>query len=292
MRGHFREAIVALDSSYEESGTHAYETMTDAFAVRAKARMYAVRSCYFTGRLREEAQRAKALLRQVEDRGDVYTAVCLRSTLMVDVSLVADDPEAARRHVREAMSRWTRTGFSMVNCDAMLSEASIELYVGDGARALQRLERDERALKGSMLLRSRLIRNLTGFLRGCCTIASIDADPASRSARVGEARLLARELEGEPAPLGKALASLLRAATANAGGERAEAKEALREAVERTEGAELWLYSWAARYQLGSLLGGEEGAALVAQGEQAMAAEGVRAPARMASLLLPGRWAP
>ena len=292
MRGRFREAIEALDSSFAECGTQAYWTLSDAFAVRAKARLYAVRACYFTGMLREEAQRAKALLREVEDRGDVYTAVCLLSTVMVDISLAADDPEKARRHVREAMTRWTPTGFSMVHCDAMLSEASIELYAGDGVRARQRLERDERALKESMLLHSRLIRNLTAFLRGCCAVASIDAEPASRTARVREASLLARELEREVGPWGKALASLLRAAAANAGGERAEAIDALREALQRSEGAEMWLHSWAARHQLGSLLGGEEGAVLVAKGERAMAAEGVRAPARMAGLLLPGRWAP
>jgi hypothetical protein len=292
MRGRFREAIEALDSSYAECGAQAYWTLADAFAVRAKARLYAVRACYFTGRLREEAQRAKVLLREVEDRGDVYTTVCLRSTVMVDISLAADDPERARWHVREAMARWTPTGFSMVHCDAMLSETNIELYVGDGVRARQRLERDERALKGSMLLHSRLIRNLTAFLRGCCAVASIDAEPASRPARVREARLLARELEREPGPWGKVLASLLRAAAANAGGERAEATEALREAVGRSESAEMWLHSWAATYQLGSLLGGEEGAALVARGMGAMTAEGVRAPARIAGLLLPGRWAP
>jgi eukaryotic-like serine/threonine-protein kinase len=292
MRGRFREAVEALDSSYAESGMQAYGSLSDAFAVRAKSRLYAVRSCFFTGRLREEARRARALRREVEDRGDVYTTVCLRSTVMVDISLAADEPEAARRHVREAMAKWTPTGFSMVHCDAMLSEANIELYVGDGVRARQRLARDERALKGSLLLQSRLIRNLTAFLRGCCAIGSIDAEPASRSARVHEGRLLARELEGEPGPWGKALASLLRAAAANAEGERAEATEALREAIARSEGAEMWLHSWAARYQLGSSLGGEEGAALVAQGEGAMTAEGVRAPARMAGLLLPGRWAP
>jgi hypothetical protein len=85
---------------------------------------------------------------------------------------------------------------------------------------------------------------------------------------------------------------MLRAAAANAAGVRAEATEALREALGRSESAEMWLHSWAVRYQLGSLLGGDEGAVLVTQGEGAMAAEGVRAPARMAGLLLPGRWAP
>jgi hypothetical protein len=63
-----------------------------------------------------------------------------------------------------------------------------------------------------------------------------------------------------------------------------------REALARSERANLWLHAWAARHQLGLLLGGDEGAVLVAQAEQAMTTEGVRAPARMAGMLLPGRW--
>jgi hypothetical protein len=37
-------------------------------------------------------------------------------------------------------------------------------------------------------------------------------------------------------------------------------------------------------------LGGDEGDRYVAQADAAMQAEGVRAPARMAAMLFPGRW--
>jgi hypothetical protein len=209
---------------------------------------------------------------------------------MVDIRLAADDPDGARRHLREAMARWTQSGFNVQHWYAMFSETNIELYVGDGARARARLERDARALTRSFLLRSRFIRGFTAYARACGAVASIDADPASRPARVREARRQARQLERAPAPWSKALASLARAAAANAAGDRAETIDALREALARSEDADMWLHAWAARHRLGSLLGGDEGAALFAQAEQAMTAEGVRAPARMAGLLLPGRW--
>ena len=51
------------------------------------------------------------------------------------------------------------------------------------------------------------------------------------------------------------------------------------------------LHAAVARHQLGCLLGGDEGAELRRQGETAMTAEGVRAPTRMATMILPGRWA-
>ena len=86
------------------------------------------------------------------------------------------------------------------------------------------------------------------------------------------------------------LASLLRAALANAEGDGAGAIAALRAAVERAEAADMSMHASAARYQLGCLLGGEEGGALRRQAESAMTAEGVRAPARFAGMLAPGRW--
>jgi hypothetical protein len=286
MRGRFREALEALDAVAASPGRGRLQNS----AAGGNVRLFAVCACFFTGKLREEARRATLLLRDVENRGDFYSAVCLRSTVMVDIRLAADDPDGARRQLREAMARWTQSGFNVQRWYAMFSETNIELYVGDGARARARLERDARALRRSFLLRSRFIGGFTAYARACGAVASIDADPASRPARVRETRRLARQLERAPAPWSRALASLARAAAANAAGDRAEAIDALREALARSEGADMWLHAWAARHRLGSLLGGDEGGALVAQAEEAMTAEGVRAPARMAGLLLPGRW--
>jgi hypothetical protein len=285
LRGHFPEALETLDAVLADPAL-AHQQNSGGGNVR----LFAVFACFFTGRLREEARRAAPLLRDVEQRGDFYTAVCLRSTVMVDISLARDDPDGAQRHLREAMARWTRNGFSVQHWYAMLSEANIALYVGDGAGARALLDRDAKALRRSFLLRSRFIVGFTAFVRACAAVASIDAEPASRPARVREARRLARQLERAPAAWSKTLASLARAAAANAAGDRDQAIEALREALARSEGVGMQLHAWGARYRLGSLLGGDEGAALVAQAEQAMTAEGVRNPDRMAGIYLPGRW--
>ncbi len=286
VRGRFQEALEALDAvdAAAKASNRRHST------AGTNIRLFAVFACFFTGRLREEARRARLLLRDVESRGDFYASVCLRSTVMVDISLAADDPDGARRHLSEAMARWTRNGFNIQHWYAMVSGTNIELYVGDGSRARARLERDARALRRSFLLHSRFLRGFTAYLRACSAVASIDADPSSRTARVREARRLARQLERERSAWSGVLASLAWAAAANAAGERAEAVGALRQALARGEETGMWLHAWAARYQLGSLLGGEEGAALVDQAERAMVAEGVRTPARMAGLHLPGRW--
>jgi hypothetical protein len=64
----------------------------------------------------------------------------------------------------------------------------------------------------------------------------------------------------------------------------------LRGAVAGAGEAHMFLHAAAARHQLGLLIGGEAGQALVQQGDDEMASRGVRAPARTASRLVPGRW--
>jgi eukaryotic-like serine/threonine-protein kinase len=283
MRGHYREALELFDGLAPLArGSNRLGT--------AFARQYAIYACFYLGRLREEAQRAARLLRDVEDRGDVYTIVSLRLTVLVDICLVADDPDGARRELQKGMALWANRRFHLQHWFAMLSEAGIELYVGDGARAYARVVRDARALRRSFLLHSRTVGAFTAYIRGCSAIASLDgAGPTLRRARIREARRLGRRLERERGAWGPPLAGILLAAAAHAAGDRAEAIDGLREALARAERADMALHAWAVRYQLGTLLGGDEGSALVAQAEQSMMAEGVRAPARMARFLVPVR---
>ena len=52
------------------------------------------------------------------------------------------------------------------------------------------------------------------------------------------------------------------------------------------------LHAAAARHRLGLLLGGNQGAAMVDEAEEAMKARGVRVPERYAQMLVPGTWRP
>jgi tetratricopeptide (TPR) repeat protein len=281
MRGRYREALEKLDAAV---------SATPGAAGNTSARLFGVYACFFLGRLREEARRARRLLRDVEDRGDVYTAVSLQTTVMADIRLMADDPEAAKRNLGEALTRWTQSGFNVQHWYAMWAETNVALYSGDGEGAWTRLARDAHALRKSFLLHSQLIRGFTAYLRACCAIASIDASPKVRVARVAEARRMARRLGKETAAWGPTLTAIVRAALANAAGERSVAVASLREALRHAEAADLALHGWAVRYQLGTAIGGDEGRDHVLQAERAMTDEGVRAPARVAALLVPGRW--
>ena len=59
-------------------------------------------------------------------------------------------------------------------------------------------------------------------------------------------------------------------------------------AVTAAEKTDLLLHAAAARRRLGELLGGEKGAALIAQADEWMAGEGIQNPVRMTEVIAPG----
>jgi eukaryotic-like serine/threonine-protein kinase len=284
LRGHFKEARDLLEMVSEGS------TMQKRSGWQSNAYLFAVDTLMVLGDLREAASLRERLLLDAEERGDLYTIVNLHTRATVFLSLAADDPDLARRHLREAMAQWSQTGFLLQHWQAMHYEAEIELYVGDAARAYDRIVRDEVAFRRSLLGQVQVLRVLTLYLRGRCAIASLDAVPSERVVRLAEARNLARRLAREKVPWASLDGSILTASVANATGDRPGAIAALRDVLAGATAAEMMLHVAAARYQLGSLLGGEAGKTMVAQADEEMASRGVRSAARMAARLVPGRW--
>src|ERR1700689_4878006 len=110
----------------------------------------------------------------------MYTSVQLRDGSLAILWLAADDPARARRDVEEAMALWPSDRYHLQHWHRLYGEAEIELYVGDGAKAYARVDRDTRALKRSLLLEVQHMRVQTAFLRGRSAIASLEAQPAMR----------------------------------------------------------------------------------------------------------------
>jgi serine/threonine protein kinase len=297
LRGKFREARDLLEVVSDEN------TKQRRAGWQSNGFIFAIDALMLLGELRDAASLRERLLVDAEQRGDLYTIVNIESRSTVFLALIADDPALARRRLLAAMSLWSQTGYLVQHWQAMHYEAEIDLYEGDGERAYERMARDDAAFKRSLLGNVQVIRSLTWSLRGRCAIASLEPVPGKiadgagnrtsdrkRAARVAEARRLVRRLAREKTIWAKVLSSMLEATVANATGNRSGAIEALRTTLSEAGAAGLALHASAARYQLGLLLGGETGRALVRQADEEMTAWGVSAPARIANRLVPGRW--
>ena len=283
LRGHWSEAQRSLESAYERYPNH-------RAGWHANANLFAVYALSYLGDLKSLARRAKQLLAEAEQRNDLYIIVNLRTRPMVDIALAYDAPDEARNHIREAMDQWSQHGFLVQHWQAMVWGATTELYVGDGARACETLDRHQRALKRSFLLQVQYIRATTAFVRARSLIAAIEAAPARRLELVAGTRRIARRLRRERMHWTEPLACLAFAAAANAMGERAEALASLESAVHGATLADMPLYAWAAQHRIGLLLGGVDGAQRVNDAEAAMTGHGIHVPRRYAALLVPGRW--
>jgi hypothetical protein len=227
------------------------------------------------GRFAELQERVPAELADALERGDLFTAVNMRTGLANLAWLAADDPAGARRVVGEAMASWSQSGFFMQHYFELLALTQIDLYEGDGARALTRVHEAWPALQRAQLLRVEYIHCLLLHLRGRAAVAAGALDEA-----IGAAKRL--EAVGEHAR-GRAL--LLRAAVAEQRGDRPGALFSLRSARARFDAADLRGYLFGAHSVEGRLVGD---GALTAASDAYFAAERVRNPQRFVRMMLPG----
>ncbi len=285
LRGHWKEALALLDASHAGVQSHSHSA-----GWQSNAHMFGCWALNFLGEHAELARRHGRILADAERRGDMYTSVQLRDGSLAIVWLAADNPDAARRHAKESMAVWPHDRYLLQHWHRMFGEAEIELYVGDGAQAYARIDRDTAALKKSLLLNVQHMRAQTTFVRGRSAIASAICEPALKAARLAEARKLARDLEKEDMGWTAPFAAILSAGAASIEGDAAGAAALLRSAIDRAEAANMGGYARAARHQLGLLVGGDEGKALVVAAQEAMTAQGVAVPERFASTLIPGQW--
>jgi ABC-type arginine transport system ATPase subunit len=245
------------------------------------------------GRFRELSEKLSSLLKEAEDRGDLFAATSLAIRNAYLVRLMADEPAEGRRELRTAVSRWSQGGFTMQHYFQIVGEAEISLYSGSGSAAWKSLLDVWWALEKSLLRRIQFVRIESQHLKGRCALAAAGNRNLSVSDREKPLRSAARDarrIERQKTPWGAPLAALLQAGVASHRGDRVATLQRLASAQAGFEAADMSLYAAAARRCRGLLVGGEEGGALVAEADAWMKNEGIRNPERMTAMLAPGRW--
>jgi serine/threonine protein kinase len=251
----------------------------------SNAQLFYVYALANMGRLRELRAYHSVRLAEAEERGEVYLTVNLRIGHSVRVWLADDDAAMARRQVREAMSGWRQPGYSLQNYRAMVAEATIALYEGDGAAAYALVTEAWPSLQRSLLFYAQYVRGDASFLRARCALASLESLPPARAneraARLREVAGLAKKLEREGMEWTAPLASLARAGLAVETSDWMAAVRHLREAIAGAEAAEMHMHAAAARWCLGERLGGAEGQELLDAARAWAASNDVKAPERL-----------
>jgi hypothetical protein len=252
-------------------------------------RLFALICLNFEGQLAELARRLGPIVLEAEDRGDLFAATSIRVATAHIVALAADRPAEARRGVDEAMRRWSQTGFQMQHRYALLAHADIDLYEGRAAEAHRRLEAAWPAMEKALLLRIKQQRLEMLAVRARAALgAAAQSEGRARQALIGQALRAAARIERDAMAWATPIASLIRAGAAHLEGQSDIALAGLARAEAGFVGAEMALYAAIARRRRGELLGGDEGAALVASADEALAAATVKNVSAVTALLSPG----
>ena len=291
--GHWQEAHTLAEDvealSLKQRGL-AYE--------RGVARFFQICTLWYVGELAELERRVPEMAQDAQSRGDLYAGAGLVLGLMNVVFLNREGPDAARQRIDSMMESWPLNDYQLQHYDALLARTQIDLYIGKGQRALDRVDNEWRSLRKSWLLTAPIIRSEALHLRARALLAAAaeisDAQRSDRKALLRRVEKDARGLEKTRLVWAPAFAELLRAGVEELLDNRHAAIEGLERSIEHLKQIDAHLYRAAARRQLGKLLtiegksDSETAARHLAAGTKAMELQGVAELDRFTAMIAPG----
>lgn len=257
--------------------------------------MFRCFTLYYLGELGELSRVVPAMAEAAKRGGNRYTAVTLHCAFPA-AWLAHAEPDAIEAELDAALRSWQSAdgSYQLQHLLALSSRIDLALYrgrpedatphVASELKPIRRALVDRPPMQGT-LLRLALVRHAVA----CANHAPPGS--ARRREALAQARAHLRGLRGK-LPLVGICAKFCEGMIAEARGEREDAVHCYRSALSGLERADAHLFAHAARYRVGKIIGGDEGAALCADVRAWLDREGVREPERMLDMMLPAPASP
>jgi hypothetical protein len=276
--GRWRECIERVD----DAARTLRDECTGAWSEIDSTHVYALTCLYWLGDWAEVRRRWPALLASARQRGNLFAESNARLWGTALSALADGDGDEALAQVDTALAPFPAERFSDQRWYALWRRLEVDLCQGEPGRAMERVRAEWKVIEDNQLLRLAALRALFWQLRLRVAVAASD-DVEVRRCRA--------QLTRERMPWVRALVAAADAITAlkrdgDAGLSQLENAETL------LTDAELGLHAACARRARGGILGGDEGAALIAEALEHMRASGVGDPDAVQRVLLPGLAAP
>jgi serine/threonine protein kinase/tetratricopeptide (TPR) repeat protein len=286
LEGRFADVVAHAEENVRHLEQAGYSASWDIGTMR----MMLLHGLFMTGRTRAMVTRSEEILRAARDRGDHYETTLLSTGVQNHVWLVQGDSKTARRIANDTIAGWSKRGTLVHVLLDLIAQTAIDLYEDpESDRAYLRTMRGWSGLGREFLLSFENGRVNCHDLRGRVTVAAArGAPPSEQKALLRAAEKDVRVLERQTQPPAPPIAAAIRAAILHQRGDVQGAVRALATAAEGFDAADMTLHAHAARRRLGTLLGGDEGRALVLAADAGMAAEAVVSPERITAMLVPG----
>ena len=291
------EGIVAYEEGRYAAARRHLETAELTFRERntgvhwelETSQLFGLMSLAHLGQLSELDDRVSTLLEEAQARGDIYADTNFSIGYPNLAWLIRDNPEGARRVVVDALKRWSRQGFNAQHYYALLANAHIDLYTGDGSLAFLRMRDNWPAMSRSLLLRVQFLRIEALWLRSRAALAAaMLTTKRQRTKFLGSAEADAKRIARERMRWSDPIVDLLMAGVLVQRGDSIGAIRHLRDAIDGLRENDMALCAAIAKRRLGNLLDDDEGAALRIASDRFMQDQGVRNPARLADVFAPG----
>jgi eukaryotic-like serine/threonine-protein kinase len=242
------------------------------------------------GRLREFCERFDRYVADADRTGDRYLAANLR-TYQSLAWLIRDDCARASKDIEGILDGWPQDVYQVQHFFHFYARCEQALYAGRPAVAYQAFLQEIPRIARSALLKIRGLRVEYSWICGRVAVAMAESVPeAERPPILAHAQASIRFLRHGEHQTGVAMGAAIEAAARwlAPGAERAAATRALEWAIATAEAAGSPLLAEAGRRWLGEILGGKRGEEMLARSNGWMVEQGVRNPARLAYLVVPG----
>ena len=102
-----------------------------------QAQVCLLNALFFCGEMKELSDRLHGLVKEAQDRSDIFFETYLRMIILYRTLLAADRPDEADSAILEAIRKWPKEGFQFPHWWSVLGRVSVALYRGEGGRAWQ-----------------------------------------------------------------------------------------------------------------------------------------------------------
>ncbi len=259
---------------------------------RITSRLVQVGALQWLGRWAELTRLLPGYVRTAEQRGDLYGSTSLFLTYGMFPRLVADEAEQVDEDLARYRDRWIQESKALISvsldCWETIGRGYSGLYLNDPGGTLERIDDRWPVLKDTGTLETPTFYTELKVERINCLIMQLREAPKQRAATEKTIRKEIQRVLKKGTVCAPALAGLATGCLEAALGRDELALAALTEAEAELEPHQMKLHQAAARRLRGRILGGDEGATLVAEADEVMRAETIQNPARLAPVFAPG----
>jgi hypothetical protein len=203
--------------------------------------------------------------------------------------LAADDPETARRDVRDAMTTWPHRTDSVQGFYSHVLPLYVELYVGDCRAAVRRLDAFLPGFYRSLLARLKGLRSPLELLAGLTYLGMLKEGHGDRAKHLAGVRRHLRYLSKDTMGYSVVFAGILRAGLVAFEESEQASVPLLRQALSHSGEFQMAMLGACMRDRLGRIIGGDAGHELVDAAATVFRAEGVRRPESLVAMYLSAR---